>query len=365
MAASPDIAESTRTFERWLKGHTRLRQHELDYKHEMMAADAFSFLRATFYRWAQLAPQALPDLAEGTRVLAVGDLHVENYGTWRDGEGRLVWGVNDFDEAYRMPFTYDLVRLATSAGLAAAEGHMTIDLKQVCAAIMAGYTASLRAGGKPMVLAEHDRWLRKMATGVLRDPVAFWARLEALPTARGSLPPEAKTLLSQRLPNGVGRVRFVRRRSGLGSLGRERLVAVADWHGSAVAHEAKALSPSAWLWAHPDHASARILYLDIAAAAVRCPDPATAVREGWLVRRLSPDCSRIELASLPTPRDDRRLLRSMGWEAGNIHLITRGAGKAILADLKRRKRAWLREAATKMGRLVRDDWKEWRATRKP
>ncbi len=365
MAAIPDIADSTRNFERWLKGHTRLRQHELDYKHEIMAADTFSFLRATFYRWAQLAPQVLPELAEAPRVLAVGDLHVENYGTWRDAEGRLVWGVNDFDEATRTPFTFDLVRLATSAGLAAAEGHLDIDLKQACASIMAGYTSALRAGGRPMVLAEKDRWLRKMASGRLRDPVTFWARVQALPTARGSLPPNLKSLLMHRLPDGSGRVRFVRRRSGLGSLGRERLVAVSDWRGSAVAHEAKALAPSAWEWANRDHAGGRIFYLDLVASAVRCPDPLTEVHEGWLVRRLSPDCSRIELASLPRPRDEGRLLRAMGWEAGNIHLGTRGAGKNILADLKRRKSAWLREAATMMGRLVRDDWKKWRASRKP
>src|SRR5260370_32652719 len=47
-------------------------------------------------------------------VLAVGDLHVENFGTWRDAEGRLTWGVNDFDEAYPLPYTIDLARLATS-----------------------------------------------------------------------------------------------------------------------------------------------------------------------------------------------------------------------------------------------------------
>jgi len=341
----------------------RLRQHELDYKHEIMAADTFSFLRATFYRWAELAPQALPDLAEGVRVLAVGDLHVENYGTWRDVEGRLVWGVNDFDEACRMPFTYDLVRLATSAGLAAAEGHLNLDLKQACTAIMQGYLGALRSGGRPVVLAERDRWLRKMTSGRLRDPVAFWARMQALPTARGSLPDDLKTVLARRLPPGAGKVRFVRRRSGLGSLGREKLVAIADWHGSPVAHEAKALAPSAWEWAHKDHAGGRIHYLDLANSGVRCPDPLTELREGWLVRRLSPDCSRIELASLPAQRDEGRLLRSMGWEAGNIHLGTRGAGKAILADLERRKSAWLREAATRMGRLVRDDWTAWRSAR--
>ena len=35
-------------------------------------------------------------------------------GTWRDTEGRLIWGVNDFDEVARMPYAVDLVRLVTS-----------------------------------------------------------------------------------------------------------------------------------------------------------------------------------------------------------------------------------------------------------
>ena len=48
-------------------------------------------------------------------MLAVGDIHLENFGTWRDADGRLVWGVNDFDEAAEMPYALDLIRLATSA----------------------------------------------------------------------------------------------------------------------------------------------------------------------------------------------------------------------------------------------------------
>ena len=39
----------------------------------------------------------------------VGDLHVENYGTWRDAEGRLVCGNNDFDETCPLPYTNDVV----------------------------------------------------------------------------------------------------------------------------------------------------------------------------------------------------------------------------------------------------------------
>ena len=356
-----EITDATRSFERWLGQSLRLRRDDIEYKHQQMAADTFSFLRATFYRWAELWPEEVPEVADAPRVLAVGDLHVENFGTWRDAEGRLVWGVNDFDEAHNLPYTADLVRLATSAGLAAAEGHLGINLKEACAAILGGYSASLKAGGKPMVLAENDRWLRKIATGRLRDPVAFWARISALPTARGPLPGKAQELLLQRLPDGANSVRYARRRAGLGSLGLDRVVAVADWGGAEIAHEAKAMALSAWEWAHPQHAGHRTHYLELVNQAVRCPDPMLAVEDGWLLRRLSPDCSRILLDELPKLRDEARLLKAMGWETANIHLGTRGAARAIGIDLARRKQGWLRDAATKMARRLRADWKDWRA----
>lgn len=357
------IKDATRSFERWLGQRVRLRRDDIDFKHQQMAADTFSFLRATFYRWAELWPEEVPEVGDAPRVLAVGDLHVENYGTWRDAEGRLIWGVNDFDEAVNLPYTADLVRLATSAGLAAAEGHLSINLKEACAAILGGYSASLKVGGKPMVLAENDRWLRKIASGRLRDPVVFWNRISALPTARGALPSKAQELLLQRLPHGANHVRYTRRRAGLGSLGLDRVLAVADWGGALVAHEAKVTAPSAWEWAHPQHPSSRTPYLDLVTQAVRSPDPMLEVADGWLLRRLSPDCSRILLDELPKRRDEARLLKAMGWEAANIHLGTRGAARSIGIDLARRKQGWLRDAATKMARRLRADWKDWRAAR--
>ncbi len=63
---------------------------------------------------------------------------------------------------------------------------------------------------------------------------------------------------------------------------------------------------------------------------------------------------------LPRRRDEARLLKAMGWESGNVHLGTRGAAKAILVDLSRRRQGWLRDAATRMARQVRADWKAWR-----
>ena len=61
------------------------------------------------------------------RSLGVGDLHVENFGTWRDAESRLVWGINDFDEACCLPYTQDLVRLAASARFAVQEQYQAGD----------------------------------------------------------------------------------------------------------------------------------------------------------------------------------------------------------------------------------------------
>src|SRR5436305_6156923 len=112
------VLEATESYEAWLEERIPLIPVDLQKKHAAMAENPFPFLRATFYRWAQVWPQLSPETAKAPEALAVGDLHVENFGTWRDGEGRLIWGVNDFDEACWMPYTCDLVRLATSTHLA-------------------------------------------------------------------------------------------------------------------------------------------------------------------------------------------------------------------------------------------------------
>jgi len=93
--------------------------------------------------------------------------------------------------------------------------------------------------------------------------------------------------------------------------------------------------------------------------AVRCRDPFVRFQDGWIVRRLSPYCSRIELASLPERRDEHRLLHAMGWETANVHLGTGGAVKAVLRDLTKRRSAWLRSAAKAMARATIRDWEDW------
>jgi uncharacterized protein (DUF2252 family) len=88
-------------------------------KFRKMAADPFAFYRGSaclFYadvadrkdRWAD---------DRTSRVWIQGDLHAENFGTYMDGSGVLIFDVNDFDEAFLGHFTWDLQRFAASVAL--------------------------------------------------------------------------------------------------------------------------------------------------------------------------------------------------------------------------------------------------------
>ena len=355
-----NVVKATRQFEEWLGHRTDLVQKDLRLKHTNMKAAVFPFLRATYYRWAQVWPKVCPELAKAPAVLAVGDLHVENFGTWRDVEGRLIWGVNDFDEAHPMAYTNDLVRLAVSAHLAAEAGHLPAKKKDICDAILEGYREALRAEGQPFVLEETHNWLRQIAESELRDPVRFWAKMDALPTVKGEVPISAIDAIEHLMPGREIAYRVAHRIAGLGSLGHARYVAIATWSGGRIAREAKALVSSACSWAEERGGPSEILYQTIISRAVRCVDPFVQLRGRWIVRRLSPHCSRIELAGLPLQSEEMRLLRAMGWETANIHLGTRTARKAVVRHLQKQKGKWLHISTEKMLEAVSDDWKMWK-----
>jgi hypothetical protein len=355
-----NVVKATARFERWLASHAPLVKPDLRVKHRKMAEAVFPFFRATFYRWVQLWPEICLDLAKAPTILAVGDLHVENFGTWRDVEGRLIWGVNDFDEACELAYTNDLVRLAASALLAIEEGHLAAKGKDACAEIVDGYSKSLAEDGHPFVLEEDNRWLRQIALNELRDPERFWKKMDALPTVHGEVSPGALDALEHLLPHLGLPYRLARRVAGLGSLGHLRYVAIAEYQGAKVAREAKMLAPSSVYWAYGLKGPAEILYQAILARSVRCLDPFVQLRGRWIVRRLSPHCSRIELADLPTDREECRVLFAMGWETANIHLGSRAVVKNIRKHLNQQKSNWLHAAAIQMAAVVRQDWQVWR-----
>lgn len=353
-----NFRKSTSDYETWISHELEILPDDLARKHEGMREGIFPFLRATFYRWAQLFPDVCPECADAPQLLAVGDLHVENFGTWRDVEGRLIWGMNDFDEAARMPYTIDLVRLAASAHLAIDVDKLRIQHRDACAGIAAGYREGLEAGGRPFVLAGKHPWLRSMVNPGLRDPAVYWEKLTGLTTYKGRIPGAARRGLDRMMPGKHAKYRTVHRIAGMGSLGRQRFVAIAEYEGGFVCREAKAIAPSAWEWTAGD-VSNRIRYQKALDIAVRASDPWVRLQNQWIVRRLAPDCTKIDLAMFPQQRDENKLLHAMGWETANLHL---GSGQTarVLADLRTRPANWLHKAAARMVDATKTDWEEWR-----
>jgi len=355
-----NIHKATENYEAWLGEQIPLIRGDLKLKHQAMREAVFPFfLRATFYRWSQIYRQVCGTLMDAAEVLGVGDLHVENFGTWRDIEGRLIWGINDFDEACRLPYTADLVRLAASAQLAIAAGHLTIHLGDACKAIMSGYRAALKSGGRAFVLGEDHPALREMAVARLKEPEKYWAQLHALPTYSHKIPSSALKGLHRQLPEDGVELRIVHRVAGMGSLGRRRYLGLTQWRGGSIAREAKELAASAWRWARSSRAKRQIQYQEVLDASIRCPDPFARQSGRWIVRRLAPDCSRIELTDLPAKRDDERLLYSMGFETANVHLGSCPAN-VLHEDLRRRGPQWLHTAARAMADATIADWEDWK-----
>ncbi len=351
------VLQATADFEKWLSAQLPIIKQDLALKHKAMAEAAFPFFRATFYRWLQLWDDLCPELAAAPKLLAIGDLHIENFGTWRDIEGRLIWGVNDLDEVYPSPYTIDLVRLTTSAYLAIHEEHLSLSRREASEAVEEGYRDSLAAGGKPFILAEEHRWLRLLATSKLRDPVHFWEKLTHLPPFTAKLPDEARTLLEEMLP-AKSSYQLKRRIAGLGSLGHPRILAISSLRGALIAREAKAIRPSANCWYQK--CSSELYGAKLVQKSLRVPDPFVQFHGRWLVRRLAPDCSRIELASLPRDRDEARLLYDMGWEIANLHFASPKVIPQVKRDLDKRKSRWLHKAAKTMGKATLSDWQQWR-----
>ncbi len=347
------IAESNRAYERWLRSRLSLLPADLKRKHEKMAKSAFAFLRGTFFRWVEVWPQLGAQLTQAPRILSVGDIHIENFGTWRDADGRLAWGVNDFDEAEVLPYTNDLVRLCTSVMLATARAP----LARVCVSVLKGYRSSLRQGGAPFILGADHEWLARLAQIRAKDASDFWNRLNGF--RRVTPPRNVQSLLTRALPRQPVDLHFVHRSAGLGSLGRQRFAAVATWRGGLVSREAKTLTTSAVHWQTNERSTAS-RYGEILARAVRAHDPSLSVHNGWVVRRLAPDSRKIEIEELRRSSELYPFLEAMGWELGNVHLSTPKQRKAILHDMDRRKSRWLQVATSQMVKATRRDWKDWK-----
>jgi uncharacterized protein (DUF2252 family) len=349
------IIGSTRAYEQWLRAQLgkQLVEKGLREKHKKMAEGPFPFLRATYWRWAETVLDLCPELAQAPAVLAVGDIHLENFGTWRDADGRLVWGVNDFDEAADMPYPLDLVRLATSAVLGG-PGSATTD--DICTELLKGYARGL-ANPRAIVLDRDFAWLRQLVVVSDKERADFWRKMETL-AASGKPPTNYVKALAAAMPERGIKMTVLPRTAGAGSLGRPRWVAIGQWHGAPTVREAKAMVPSAWTRANRRGRDA-LQWHRLATGRYRSPDPWLALTGNIATRRLSPNNRKIEAAETPFLTSGK-MLRAMGRDLAATHLGIADRRKAIEHDLGNRKRNWLHSAVERTADFVRRDCRAWR-----
>jgi uncharacterized protein (DUF2252 family) len=204
-------------------------------KFRKMAASPFAFYRgsASLFYADQAGDYADDSFLDQwtSRVWIHGDLHAENFGTYMNSDGRLVFNVNDFDEAYVGPFSWDLKRFAASVALIGYGKALSDDvITALVTAFARAYLTELRAiaaGGDDAIgsitLENADGVLRRvlqqarlndyerrfsLADGVFEvtDEVAatvtaaFEEYLHSLPAAR----PVSTTIKDIKLRKGVG-----------------------------------------------------------------------------------------------------------------------------------------------------------------
>jgi hypothetical protein len=341
--------EDNEEYESWLAKQCDVVKRDLKKKHKRMSESPFRFLRATYFRWARKIEELLPALADTPQVLAVGDAHLENFGTWRDAEGRLVWGVNDFDDAALMPYAFDLVRLATSAKLSPDVAQPD----EAAAAILAGYARGLETP-HPVIVDEHAAWLYPVVTPSPSKREEFKEEIKADPECQP--PAQAVDGFIKSFPPGVTIDGYATMSKGGGSLGRPRFAAVGEWRGGRTVREAKALVPSGWDWAHKSEGASQ--FLKLAQGAYRSPDPFLCVHNGFVFRRIAADTGKIDFHAQIPEGLQSMLLETMGQDLGSIHAAS-AVGLQIASHLKTLPADWLQDAANKAKSFVQKDFAEW------
>jgi hypothetical protein len=335
-----DPVAVTAAYERWLSARIPVVPEDLELKHRTLAADPARFLRGTYYLWLERAAELVPEVFDGPEVPAVGDLHVQNFGTWLDRHGVQRWGVNDFDElAWGTP-ALDLLRLAVSAVLTR---QVAIGPKRICRIVLDGWTQA-EPGRAVDLASDGAQHLRALMPRPAADERYFGRLAEGQPAVASDVPEQVR----RAAVDSVGpdwQPSWYRRQAGVGSLGHPRFVAV----GKDVAREVKLLGaptalfehPGGVRWPRPDEA----LYERVLTT-VCGPDPMRRV-DGWQIRALAPDVQRITIENLH-PKDTERILTSMARAAADVHGASPDQLDAARDHLAQLPPSWLHHAAQRL-----------------
>ena len=172
---------------------------------ERMLANPFAFYRGTA---GLMALDLAQDPHTGIMVAACGDAHISNFGFFASPERKLVFDLNDFDEAAVAPWDWDLKRLITSV---------------IVGAIHAEYSErEIRKAARRSVRA----YRRSLESMVESSPLERYYMHGNIDFARSSLRPEARAVLKDAIKAAQKRTatRAIRRTTEMGADGVLRFV---------------------------------------------------------------------------------------------------------------------------------------------
>jgi uncharacterized protein (DUF2252 family) len=367
-------------------------------KYAAMRRSPFGFFRGTAHLFYRDWPAGSP-LDRSPLAWVCGDLHLENFGSYKGENGLAYFDINDFDEAALAPAGCDLARFATSTLLAITDlGLSAAEARAFGHQAHLAYTHALRLG-KPMwveratarglvkqllrrvkrrtqsdLLAERTTVLRGRRRLRIDGRRALVMSAEAAHQVERAL---AHAHVSREAPDFYRVIDVARRIAGTGSLGLQRAVILVHGDGGRdgnVLLDLKEAAPSALSPAlrirQPRWRSEadRVVSIQrrVQAVSPALLQPLRLGRRSYILRELQPSEDRLALARV---RDERQRLevahRVMAEAVAWGQLRSSGHQGSATADEWiefGHQRSWSHPLSDFTGwyaDLVRDYWKEF------
>src|SRR5260370_21369426 len=126
--------------------HHNRNQPTLKLKYKLMADNEFTFYRGPCHLFYEDL-HANPSLNNVPVVWCCGDLHLENFGSYRAFNGMTYFDINDFDEAMLAPIGWELARFLCSIGMASGIWKYSLkEAEELMLVVLKAYTRQLASG---------------------------------------------------------------------------------------------------------------------------------------------------------------------------------------------------------------------------
>jgi uncharacterized protein (DUF2252 family) len=133
----------------------------LPLKYAAMAEDPFRFFRGTCHLFYEDLLSAYPFPASPESWIC-GDLHIENFGSYKGADRLVYFDLNDFDEGLKAPVLWEIARLVTAVELAAVAARFsTREKKKLVEVLLQQYRQTLHKERSSFIQRETARGLIK------------------------------------------------------------------------------------------------------------------------------------------------------------------------------------------------------------